>query len=169
MAIEGLDQDDFRKIIRTYLTPARPISDPAYLRGRDRALRQIDRAFNSPGKHVFIFGDRGVGKTSLAQSAAVLHQSADNSPIIIACENAANFFDLARDIAKRCLPTKALLEKRRSTESLKLSLFGLGYDVAESIENGAIPEMKTINDVVLVLKYISQYHSNLTESESRGR
>jgi energy-coupling factor transporter ATP-binding protein EcfA2 len=87
--IRHLDQDRFKEIVRTYLTPARPISDPQYLKGRERALTQIERAFNSPGKHVFIFGDRGVGKTSLAQSAAVLHQSADNQPITIACASAA--------------------------------------------------------------------------------
>ena len=159
MSIEGLDQDQFQELLRTYLTPARPISDPTYLRGRDIALRQIGRAFNSPGKHIFIFGDRGVGKTSLAQSAAVLQQSADNSPIVVACENAAGFFDLARDIAKRCLPTRELIEKRRLTENLKLSLFGLGYDVAKNIEHGIIPEMKTINDAALILKFVAQYHS----------
>ena len=42
----------------------------------DRPLLQL------PGKHIFIYGDRGVGKTSLAQTAAFLQQSADSSPIL---------------------------------------------------------------------------------------
>ena len=51
------------------------------------------------------------------------------------------------------------MEKRKKSENLKLSLFGLGYDVVKNLENGVIPEAKTINDVILILKYISQYHS----------
>ena len=68
MSIPGLEEEDFRRILRENLTPAKAVSNPAHLRGRASKLLQIDRAFNSPGKHVFVFGDRGVGKTSLAQS-----------------------------------------------------------------------------------------------------
>src|SRR4051794_10617154 len=73
VTIKGIHEVEFRDILRTHLTSAKAISDPQYLRGRQAKLTQIDRAFNSPGKHVFIYGDRGVGKTSLALTAAVLH------------------------------------------------------------------------------------------------
>ena len=61
MAIPDVDEQQFREVLRRNLSPARAISDPSHLRGRLKLLKQIDRAFNSPGKHVFIYGDRGVG------------------------------------------------------------------------------------------------------------
>jgi hypothetical protein len=64
VAIKGLDEDHFKEILQNNLTPARAISSPQHLKGRTRALRQIDRAFNSPGKHVFIFGVFGMNLTN---------------------------------------------------------------------------------------------------------
>ncbi len=88
MAIQRLEEDAFKAILKEHLTPARAINSPQHLRGREKTLTQIDRAFNSPGKHIFIYGDRGVGKTSLAQTAASIHQSADAEPILVACGGA---------------------------------------------------------------------------------
>src|SRR5258706_15076669 len=119
MAINNLDQESFKAILKANLTPAKSIKDPEHLRGRESKLRAIDRALNSPGRHVFIFGDRGVGKTSLAQSAAVLHQSADNEPIVIACESGADFFKLVQDIAKACLPGHGT-QKTHTTSTFKV-------------------------------------------------
>jgi MoxR-like ATPase len=83
---KALDEDQFRAVLRKHFTPGRAISSLQYLRGRETKLRQIDRAFNSDGKHVFIHGDRGVGKTSLARTAAFQHGSAVGEPATIECE-----------------------------------------------------------------------------------
>ena len=59
------------------LSPARAIDSPELLKGRDEQLQEIRRgAWYQGGRQIFIYGYRGVGQTSLAQTAAHQHQSA---------------------------------------------------------------------------------------------
>jgi Cdc6-like AAA superfamily ATPase len=51
-------------------TPAAPIDDRALFAGRRTQVRQVIDAINQKGQHAIIFGDRGVGKTSLANVLA---------------------------------------------------------------------------------------------------
>ena len=100
MAIGSYNEDEFQEILYAHLSPSEPISSVQLLKGRTKTLQQIRQALLSPGRHVFIFGDRGVGKTSLAQTAAALHQSADGEAIILSC--GSPFLPLARDLAHEC-------------------------------------------------------------------
>jgi hypothetical protein len=163
MAIRGLQEQEFRSVLRDNLTSARAISDPNHLRGREAKLQQIDRAFNSPGKHVFVYGDRGVGKTSLALSAAVLHQTVSGGPaepITVSCDQSSTAFQLVRDIAKSCLPPREQIEKRRSSEGFRIGLGGLGWETATSIELGSIPSIGSINDAINILRFVKKLHSS---------
>ena len=47
-------------------TPHAPISDRRLFAGRQEQVREAADAIGTPGLHVVIFGERGVGKTSLA-------------------------------------------------------------------------------------------------------
>ena len=47
-------------------TPSSPISALELFSGRQEEIRRISDAINSVGKHAILYGDRGVGKTSLA-------------------------------------------------------------------------------------------------------
>jgi hypothetical protein len=160
VAISGFDDDSFRETLRKNFTPAQAVTDPRMLRGRDAKLTQIDRAFNSPGKQVFIYGDRGVGKTSLSLTAATMHQSADNSPIYIACDQNASFFQIIRDIIKDCIPTRKLTQKYKTTQKISIHApIILGYDAEHSIDHGTVPDFTSINDAISALKYVCQFHS----------
>jgi Cdc6-like AAA superfamily ATPase len=159
VAIGNLRPHEFKEILQRNLTPAEAISNPAHLRGRSTKLVQISRAFNSSGMHVFIYGDRGVGKTSLAQSAAVLHQSADAHPITVACDQEAGFFKLVQDIVAKCVPQLQIVESRKKTEGFSLKLLGISYDIGKSIENKAVPLPASINDAVNFLAFVRQFHS----------
>jgi uncharacterized protein len=61
------------------LSPSHAIQSAELLRGRTEHLAEIRRALYSPGRQVFIYGHRGVGKTSLAQTAAFERQSSERS------------------------------------------------------------------------------------------
>ena len=98
MTIEGVTETEFRGVLRRHFTPARPISSTEDLRGRPAKLRQIDRAFNSEGKHIFVHGDRGVGKTSLARTAAFIHSEGGIDPPTIECGRKVGPWELLRDI-----------------------------------------------------------------------
>ena len=47
-------------------TPAVPVSERELFSGRIDQLRRVFDAINQHGQHAIIFGERGVGKTSLA-------------------------------------------------------------------------------------------------------
>ena len=51
-------------------SPSAPIDDRALFAGRLEQVRQVIDAINQKGQHAIIFGDRGVGKTSLSNVLA---------------------------------------------------------------------------------------------------
>jgi Cdc6-like AAA superfamily ATPase len=51
-------------------TPASPVSEENLFAGRYEQMRQVVDVVNQRGQHVMIFGERGVGKTSLANILA---------------------------------------------------------------------------------------------------
>jgi hypothetical protein len=159
VAIKNLDEAGFKKILKENLTPARAISTPEHLKGRAQNLKQIDRAFNSPGKHIFIYGDRGVGKTSLALTAAFLHQSADGEPILLTC-GATPFLQTIRDAVRRVLPPGGRINQKTTESRFKAAIGNVGYDRAFNITNGDVPPIETINDAVQLLKFAGEVHSS---------
>jgi uncharacterized protein len=155
LAIKGLDADRFKEILRENLTPARAISSPEHLKGRTLVLTQIDRAFNSPGKHIFIFGDRGVGKTSLAQTAAFVQQSSSAEPILLTC-GGAPFLSTIRDAIKQLIPIRDLVSQKKLEQKLRVGVPGFNYDMSRSITGGTVPPIETINDAIQLLKLVGE-------------
>src|SRR6266403_4860291 len=64
MAIRGVTGEDLKRILSENLTPSDSIKTPERLFGREKTLTTIDRAFSSPGRQIFVYGDRGVGKAN---------------------------------------------------------------------------------------------------------
>jgi hypothetical protein len=158
VAIVRHTEEEFRALLKQYLTPARAIASPQHLKGRAKTLTQIDRAFNSPGKHIFIYGDRGVGKTSLAQTAASLRQSADAEPILVSC-GGAPFLSIVRDAVKQSLPVGDAVFQKKVETKLKAGIAGFGYDFTRSLTSGIVPPIDTVNDAVQLLRFVAEFHS----------
>lgn len=158
MAIKNLSEDEFKRILRQNLTPARAINSPEHLKGRAKTLTQIDRAFNSPGKHIFIYGDRGVGKTSLAQTAGSIHQSSDGKPILVSCA-ATSFLPVVRDAIRQSIPVGDAVFQRKIEQKLRAGIGGFGYDFTRSLTSGTVPPVETVNDAVQLLSFLSEFHS----------
>jgi len=53
-------------------TPSAPIDDRALFAGRDEQIRKVTHAVNQKGQHAILYGERGVGKTSLSNILASL-------------------------------------------------------------------------------------------------
>ncbi|VAW77177.1 hypothetical protein MNBD_GAMMA12-1544, partial [hydrothermal vent metagenome] len=70
MAISGYDYHTFGEKLNTLVFPSQPVHSEEYLFGRQKELERIKKALLASGRHAFIFGDRGVGKSSLAATAA---------------------------------------------------------------------------------------------------
>ena len=160
MAIAGINRAQFEQTLPKVLTPTTPIRSPEFLRGRQRILEDIRRAFLLPGRHVFIHGDRGVGKTSLAQTAALEHQSADAPPIFLGCDNASTFYRIAHNLAQKLVPSDPTVSKVSRTGKAGVGWKGfVSADIQQTVERGALPELKSIDDVISVIGFLSAKHS----------
>lgn len=55
--------------VRSIFTPHTPISEASLLFGRQDEVRRLIETLNTPGQHMLLYGERGVGKSSLANVA----------------------------------------------------------------------------------------------------
>src|SRR5439155_6773529 len=103
----SMTRDEFLTIRNAFLTSAQPIQSPEHLKGRTRALQALQDSLTSPGRHAFIYGYRGVGKSSLAQTTAFQLQHSTGTPILVACEPTSTFAQICADIVRLSLiPTR---------------------------------------------------------------
>ncbi len=160
MALEGFSQVSFEQVLRSRLSATEPIRTAEFLRGRDLKLEDIRRALVANGRHIFIYGDRGVGKTSLAQTAAFEQQSSDEEPVLLACDTDSGFYRIAHDLASALIQTDPTIAKRTSSKKVGFSFRSLlSGEVQDAIERGAIPEMRSINEAVSVVNFAARCHS----------
>jgi hypothetical protein len=161
MAIQSFKRDGFVDVLQRMLTPTTPIRSVEFLRGRDRILEDIRRALIQPGRHVFVHGDRGVGKTSLAQTAALQHQSADSSPVFIGCDNSSTFYRVAKNVAQKLAPSDPTVSK--VTRSGKIGGGWKGWISAEAQQTvertGNIPDFQSIDDAISIVGFVASKHS----------
>jgi AAA ATPase-like protein len=123
--IRGIDQIELEHILKEHFTPSKEITTPDRLLGREDHLRRIKRAFNSEGRNVFIYGDRGVGKTSLAITAAQLNSFADETHIYVPCAG-ATFPQVMQTIGKATNPVAQRISPKPVKGGLNLSALGIG-------------------------------------------
>lgn len=57
--------------VRDIFTPHIPVIRVNCLKGRNKELRSLFEHLTTPGQHALLFGERGVGKSSLAETASI--------------------------------------------------------------------------------------------------
>lgn len=78
--------------VREVFTPHTPVNSIELFRGRQRQVQQLIEQMNTPGQHALLFGERGVGKTSLANIVAeVLSAMMDYKLYIKRCDSSETF------------------------------------------------------------------------------
>jgi Cdc6-like AAA superfamily ATPase len=118
-------------------TPAVPVSDRALFIGRIEEIRRLVDAINQRGQHAAIFGNRGVGKTSLANIIA--SKLTANVPIVaphVTCNATDDFKSLWRAV----LSNITLIEKKRQAGFQKLTLFEETRSAADVIGDKVTPD-----------------------------
>lgn len=160
MAVANFDnEDDFGRFLGEIFSPARAIKSVEFLKGREQNLQEISRAFTSPGRHAFIYGDRGVGKTSLALTCAQLHQSADADPLCVSCDSDANLFSIIRDIASQAIASNSF-HFERVTKTIGFDFKFLNAKKQTEISQGSAPILETLNECVDIIRMLPVYHSD---------
>ncbi|WP_407114212.1 ATP-binding protein [Bradyrhizobium sp. LMG 9283] len=126
MTIKGVTDEDSKAVLAENLTPSDTIKTPERLFGREKNLRTIDRALSSPGRQIFIYGDRGVGKTSLALTSAYLHSATRSPPIHVTWGRTSGFAQVMQAIGNALIPVEDRVEKPGGGGGFNLTLPGLG-------------------------------------------
>lgn len=157
MSISTVSESDFRKIIAENFTPSEEIRTPERLFGREKNMRIIDRALNSPGRQIFICGDRGVGKTSLAVTAAHVYAGSDSSPIYVPCGKNTTFAAAIHAVGKQTVDVNDRIERPAVGRTINFNIpaiggFGLSGGTAGTI---SIPVPQTIDEALDVIRYVA--------------
>lgn len=159
MAIAGITRGFFEASLQQTLSPTSPIRSPEHLRGRERKLEDIRRAMVQPGRSVFIHGDRGVGKTSLAQTAAFEHQSASKQPVLIGCDASSTFGRVAQQITTRLFGLEANLLKTSTQHKGGLNLGSASAEMQRTKDQGPIPLPNSVDEAINMLSQAAKQHS----------
>ncbi|AOH35442.2 ATP-binding protein [Luteimonas sp. JM171] len=123
--LHDLEETEFGKRIHAVLFPSSPIQSHEFLFGRDDQLERIRRALMAPGRQVFIYGERGVGKSSLAGAAAVECQSSDAVPLHASCGSNSSFAGVVSCLIRATgneSSSSVTVHKKRGVEGKGLSL-----------------------------------------------
>ena len=101
-----MEREDIWKMtakIAQVFSPSAPIDEAKLFAGRIEEIREVINAVAQRGQHAIIYGERGVGKTSLANVLSDFLPdmgSGNLSPVIANCDITTNFSSLWHQIAR---------------------------------------------------------------------
>jgi len=156
MPIRGISEEELRKVLKTHLTPSKEIDSPERLLGREMELRRIARALNSEGRNIFIFGDRGIGKTSVALTAAHLNNSSRDEAIYVPCGVGSSFGEVVQAIGNAVIPVAERIKPGRVRIAANIGYAGAA--IGGGIEHeplGGIPKPSTITEALDILSFVA--------------
>ncbi|MFK4448346.1 hypothetical protein ABH944_008404 [Caballeronia udeis] len=160
MAISGYDKHQFGHRLNEVLFASQPIQSREHLFGREQELDRIEKALFASGRHIFIYGDRGVGKSSLAATAANQYQSSDAEYIDIGCSPDATLKSIVANIAYQAIDASRL-RKTKITASIGLEFRYLKAALAsETTQSNLHDEIVSLADAVEVLREAASLHSD---------
>ena len=114
-------------------TPAAPVNEDELFAGRLLQINKVIEAINQVGQHVVIYGERGVGKTSLANILqSRIKTVAGNSPIAprVNCNNLESYGAIWAEVFRQLPVTrqKRLAGFKDQTEEEPLQLLPTDHD-----------------------------------------
>ena len=92
---------DPRALVRDAFTPSQPVNERSMFAGRRELLQSLIVAIEDQRLHFVLYGDRGIGKTSILHLLSDLATDADYLVCYISCGDRITFTDFARRIAQR--------------------------------------------------------------------
>ncbi|HFS7511825.1 TPA: AAA family ATPase [Enterobacter roggenkampii] len=160
MLCGGLSLIDFKKKLLKVLRPTGPVVSMELLFGREKDVTDLELALYATGRHAFIYGDRGVGKTSLAQTLAYKLQE-DKDPILVGCEKESTFSSVVTDILVRGIPQENRAETQNWSFGINIAGYG-GVNASKGQKNNTNKfEVDSVSSAVHALQYLTTVHSEI--------
>ena len=154
-----VERNDFGIRLNQLVSPASPIKTVEHLEGRTKELARIEKALFAEGRHIFIYGDRGVGKSSLAAAAANQCQSADAPYIDVSCSSDATFKSIMANIGYKAI-NASRLRKTKSTKNFGIEYRFLKAGVStETTTQDLHQEIRSVADAGEMLREAAAIHS----------
>ena len=131
--------------VGTVFTPATPITDADLFSGRQDLLIRIADAVNQRGMHCILFGERGVGKTSLANILPEVVSQAIPGEMAVAsvnCDSADDYGSLMHKLMQEIITVQELPNLGFGGSSTRL----------EIPMSDRLPEQPTPNDIRILMQ-----------------
>ena len=141
--------DAFMERVNSVFTPFGPVASHEFFIGRLDYIERLRQELKSQGRQAVLYGDRGVGKTSLARVMPFFLGLDDLQVVHIRCTSDTRFADLARDIIVKT-GTSHRETKRRTRKGRSVSV-GKNEVAAASRTHAIETEEETIADLRQVL------------------
>jgi AAA+ ATPase superfamily predicted ATPase len=155
LSIATYEKHPFGIKLDLVLSPSHPVDTIEKLFGRERELETIERALFRTGTHIFIHGDRGVGKSSLAATAAIQYQTSDRAPIIVGGSKDDTFKTIIANIANQALGRNRL-ESVKKQSSAGFEWRGIKWNQGEEVSTKDISsQIEAVSDAVELLKQVA--------------
>ncbi|MBE0568229.1 MAG: ATP-binding protein [Deltaproteobacteria bacterium] len=156
--ILGYDRYEFGKKLNTLISPSQPIRSVEFLRGRGSELDRIEKALFAAGRNIFIYGDRGVGKSSLAATAANIYQHSKYDYIEASGSPDATLSSIISNIALQATSASRInnvVSKTKLSGNFRyLSIYGETQISKKDIGS----EIRSIQDATEVLREVASLY-----------
>jgi len=158
MTIAGYsDKSEFVSKLNQHVSASQPLRSIEGLFGREKEISLIEEALYAEGRHAFIYGDRGVGKSSLAAAAASQYQSSDNRPIQVSCGPDTTFYQTIEEIAQHVVKKANGKRKYNAESSLNLKIYTVKWKNED--REITIPSVDSIYSAVEAIEETANCHS----------
>ncbi|MEW7989828.1 MAG: ATP-binding protein [Candidatus Thiodiazotropha sp.] len=157
--------NDKLKIISANLSPRRPIRSSEFLRGRITTLEEAERELRYFHGTLFIFGYRGVGKTSLARTAAQIVTQSDREHIYVACAPGARMLDFFREIAEELLKLALRLGVSETVSTKTEINISLSPSIKASFEKKT-PKIEAFDDANAAIRVLHDLDQLIPNADS---
>lgn len=120
---------------------------------------RIEKALFANGRHIFIYGDRGIRKSSVAAAAAAQVQSSDSPYIGVSCSTDSTFRSVIANIGYQASRQSRLRKSKKTTTVAFEWRFLRASSGSEITENDLHEVIRTVGDAVEVLREVAAIHS----------
>jgi len=164
--IDEAEYLDRVRLVGEAFRPAAPIDRQSLFSGRSEQISELFSIAAQPGQHAVIYGERGVGKTSLASVSAAMMRSANMIAAQATCDVSDDFGSVWRKALDEMHihTTRQGLGFTASTRETTHSAAGLlGDDITPHAVRGALERVSSQRDVVI---FIDEF-DRLQDADSR--
>lgn len=145
----AVDRSDVRAKIGQVFSPSAPVSRRDLFAGRTQQMEDLVNTVYERGQHAVIYGERGVGKTSLAATMGLVLDQSGTSVIRINCDGADDFSTIWHKIFDEIsfLPPVAADESVRS----RLSEIASKERITPNDVRHSLQAVSAVGDVVIFI------------------